>query len=100
MELCVFCGSPLVDGKCENDHSIKKMCVNCKFAGDNGDGSYTCLNEDNLNTTKSKMLEAIKSVSEAYGVKEFEISPLPLKKPTLKCKAWTLNETILEKLFV
>ena len=76
------------------------MCVNCKFSVENEDGSYTCVNEDNLNATKNKMLEAMKSVSEAYEVKEFEISPLPLKKPTLKCKSWTLNEKILEELFV
>ena len=100
MDICVFCGAPLVDGKCEHDHSIKKMCVNCKFADKNEDGSYTCNNEKNLTTTKNKMLEAIKGVSESYAVTEFEIKPLPLKKPTLKCKEWTLDENILEQLFV
>lgn len=100
MDICVFCGEPLVDGKCEKDHTIKKMCVNCKFSEKNEDGSYTCKNEKNLNTTKDKMLEAIKNVSEAYAVKEFEIDPLPLKKPMLKCKEWSLDDSILDKLFV
>ena len=100
MELCVFCGAPLVEGKCEKEHAIKKMCVNCKFSQKDDDGNYICANEENLNTVKTKMIEAAKLVSEGYEVKEFTIAPLPLKKPTAKCESWTLNEALLEQLFV
>lgn len=95
MENCIYCGKPLTDGKCEENHSFKKMCINCAFSKENEDGSFTCVNKDNLEATREKMLEAIKNVSEAYSVKDFCIEPLPLKKPLLKCSKWELHPAVL-----
>ena len=72
--------------------------LNCAFAQDNGENVYLCTNEENKNTVKKRMLDAAAGVSEAYKVTDFDISPLPLKKVTGKCKQWVLNEEVLNSL--
>lgn len=99
VENCKFCGSKLEDGKCPNDHSFKKMCLNCSFVGD-VDGSVVCLNEDIKAKAKEKVMAAIESATlgthKITNIK-FELEPVPLKKPTLKCDKWELNQEVLDE---
>lgn len=97
-EFCKFCGTPLEDGVCPNGHNFKKMCINCADCGVDADGKFVCKNEDNLKTAFEKIMEAASGVTEAYVVKNLEILPVPLKKPTLKCGKWTLNDGIKKEL--
>lgn len=88
-KFCLFCGSPLDEkGACPVDHAFKKMCLNCEFFSHN-----TCINSKNLENAKAKILEKAKEVS-GYGVVDITIEPLPIKKPTLKCGNWSLDEKV------
>ena len=104
-KLCRLCGSEKSEGSCPNDHSFKKMCLNCEFAvrlEEDGD-LYRCTNEENLNSAKEKMLAAATKENASYTITSFDIEPVPLKRPTLKCGKWVLSEEVrgaLEKLFV
>lgn len=97
---CLLCGKVITDG--ENcgclSHIAKKMCINCASCKEDDEGQLTCMNETNLNKTKEKMQEAAKAISAAYEISSFEIKPLPLKKPLLKCANWTLHDDVRSRL--
>ena len=102
---CKLCGGVLTDGQCENaeNHKFKRMCVNCNCVSTDENGNYVCMNEKNQKDAEDKVNAAIESA----GIKNYNISvtlqPVPLKKPTLKCKEWTLSNEIkenIESLFV
>ena len=101
---CVFCGENTVDGVCPNGHLFKKMCLNCAHMGekttDEEGNVLVCENEDNLNAAKEKILGAATSESGGYKIKNisFELEPLPLKKPTAKCKNWVLSDAVLKQM--
>ena len=96
---CPLCGSVLnEDGTCPNNHVVLAMCLNCTFCSELDNGDVVCENTENLMNAKEKILAGIaQQQSEGYAIKkvEVEIEPLPLKKPTLKCKRWTLNEELV-----
>lgn len=95
---CTLCGEPLNEnGQCQNDHKFKKMCINCQFVRENEDGSMVCVNEENLNAVKEKMLSAASGVTDSYAVVKFEIEAQPLKNPVKKCGKWVLNDETKEK---
>ena len=97
-KLCAYCGIEISeDGKCLNgNHNInKKMCVNCQHVRFTEDG-YFCAHEGNMADAKAKMVEAASSVSGGFPF-TIEVSPLPLKKPTLKCGNWALNKDIINE---
>ena len=96
---CKFCGEPLnEEGLCPNGHVFKKMCLNCTSCGKNEDGELVCKNATNLKSAYDKIMAAVKDAAQAYAVKNLEISPLPLKKPTSKCGNWELNDEIVTEL--
>ena len=103
-KLCVFCGENTVDGACPNNHAFKKMCLNCSHlreeVTDEPEGELFCANRDNLIAAKEKILSAAAAESGGYKIKNItvDIEPLPLKKPTAKCKNWSLSDTVLEEL--
>lgn len=95
VKLCAYCGIEMgEDGKCINAHNTnKKMCVNCQYVQFNDEG-YFCAHDGNMADAKAKMIEAANSVSNGFPF-TIEVSPLPLKKPTLKCGNWVLSENIV-----
>lgn len=94
---CRFCGETLnEEGLCPNGHEFKKMCVNCIYCNEDAEDTLVCMNEDNKKAALNKMLELLKSEGGGYAVKTLEIEPVPLKKPTLKCGRWELDETIVK----
>jgi len=102
---CHLCGEVInsEEGKCKNDHAFKKMCVNCASSHFNGT-VYFCDNEKNMADAQKKLQDAIENsgVEKTHKV-TVSIEPLPLKKPTAKCKEWNLDNDIkeaLETLFV
>ena len=104
MLYCKFCGAQLdEEGKCPNDHSFKKMCINCEFCGESepdeetGKKNLVCLNEENKAAALDKMLNLLKENGGGYSVKALEIEPVPLKKVTLKCGKWSLSEDAKEE---
>lgn len=98
-EFCKFCGEPLnEEGLCPNGHVFKKMCLNCTSCGKNEDNELVCKNEANLKSAFDKIMAAVQGASQAYSVKNLEIAPLPLKKPTNKCGLWELNNEVLNEL--
>lgn len=95
---CIFCGEKLDEnGACCNNHEFKKMCLNCTFCTST-EGSLYCGNDENKEAALNKMLELIKKESGGYSVKNLEIEPVALKKPTLKCGKWELSEQVLNKI--
>lgn len=93
---CKFCGSVTEEGACPNEHSFKKMCVNCAHSKENEE-QYFCHNEENMNNALQKVQEAIKNAGvDAYKV-EVTLQPVALKKPTLKCGKWELSDEVLEE---
>ena len=96
-KLCRYCGIELgEDGRCINGHNInKKMCVNCQHVCYTEDG-YFCAHEGNMADAKAKMVEAANSVSNGFPF-TIEVSPLPLKKPSLKCGNWVLNNELIKE---
>ena len=98
-ELCKFCGEPLnEEGLCPNEHVFKKMCLNCTSCGKNEDGELVCKNEANLKSAFDKIMAAVKDAAQAYSVKNLEIAPLPLKKPTNKCGLWELSADVITEI--
>jgi hypothetical protein len=96
--LCVFCGEKLNEGMSPIEHhEFKKMCLNCTCCKLE-DENYFCENEDNKTTVLNKMKEAASAVTESYKLVNMDIAPLPLKKPTSKCKHWQLNDDVRSKL--
>lgn len=94
---CKFCGTATEGGVCPNEHVFKKMCVNCAHSKEE-DESYFCNNLDNMKTASNKIAEAIKNAGvEAYEV-EFNLKPVALKKPTLKCSKWELSNDVLSEI--
>lgn len=98
--LCLLCGAELNEnGVCPADHQIKKMCLNCVSCLNNEQDSEEmsigryCVNEENMNDTIKKMSEQLGG----YTIKNIELNPLPLKKPTVKCPRWTMNEVTVEE---
>ena len=94
---CVLCGSTKVDGICPNQHTFKKMCLNCAFLGPNEEGKPLCLNETNMKNVLDKMHAALSEFG-GYNVTRLEVEPVPLKNPTKKCGEWALSEEVKEKL--
>ena len=100
---CILCGEVLDDGILTfQHHQFKKMCLNCAYAehtvpGDTA-SDLICKNEDNKKLFIEKMKEAANAITESYSVDNIEISPLPIKKPTRKCKQWVLNENVKNSL--
>ena len=98
-QYCPLCGSEFIDGACPNDHSFKKMCLNCAWLSENEAGELVCSNEQNQKDAAEKVRASIIKESDiGYSIKNlaFELSPLPLKKPTLKCGKWTLDVEKIE----
>lgn len=88
---CVLCGEPLTEGKCANEHTFKKMCLNCKFMDD----EMHCVNENNMQMMINKVKEVL---GNSYTVDDIKLSPTILKEPTKKCKNWELSENVVEYL--
>lgn len=104
MVYCNLCGEKLgEDGKCPNNHVFKKMCLNCACLGstendgESGKAALVCLSEENKKEAMEKMLTILKENGGGYSVKNLEIEPVPLKKPELKCKRWSLSEAAREE---
>lgn len=99
-ELCKFCGSELVEGKCPNNHEFKKMCVNCLYSKRSGNGDYVCNNDKNMQDAKAKIEEAVHAAASGYAITSFnyELEPLPLKKPTAKCSRWEMSTAIIDEI--
>ena len=100
---CKFCGEPLnEEGKCPNGHEFKKMCLNCIYCTeevtDGEDGHLFCMNAENKKNALNKMLELLNKEGNGYAVKTLEIEPVPLKRPTLKCGSWELDETLVREI--
>ena len=101
---CRLCGEKVeLDGKCPNSHEFKKMCINCAFIGETAADdvsekkSLVCMNEENRKEALNKMLKILEENGGGYTVKNLEIEPVPLKKPTLKCGKWCLSEEVKEE---
>lgn len=99
-KFCKFCGTELNElGACSNVHNAnRKMCVNCSFVKITDDG-YLCSNEDNMENARKKIIEAANSAAGCYSIDNinFDIKPLPLKRPTGKCTLWELNKDIVNE---
>ena len=95
--LCPYCGLEMADGECPNGHRTKKMCLNCAHCQINDDGDLVCKNEENLSDAVEKAKEAIEGINGYKFVGELKMEPIPLKKPTTKCKRWELSEEMLKK---
>lgn len=90
--LCLLCGETLKpDGTCPNGHSLKRMCLNCKFCNEN----MCCVNEDNKNIMLKKITDV---VGDSYLINTIELSPTVLKYPNKKCKNWQLNTAIIDNI--
>lgn len=93
---CILCGTELTaEGTCGNSHAFKKMCLNCHYLGTNEDGERVCTNEVNLQNAKEKMKAALPV---GYMLKELEIAPIPLKKPTARCGEWKISQETIDQL--
>lgn len=99
-KFCKFCGTELNElGVCSNVHNAnRKMCVNCSFVKITDDG-YLCSNEYNMENARKKIIEVANSVDCGYSIDNinFDIKPLPLKRPTSKCALWELNKDIVNE---
>lgn len=102
-KFCKFCGTQLNElGVCTSVHNAnRKMCVNCSFVSLTDDG-YLCNNKVNMENTRKKIIEAANSAASAAGGYSidnfnFDIKPLPLKRPTVKCTLWELNNDIVDE---
>ena len=98
-KICIFCGNPLnEENKCINEHYVlnKKMCLNCEYLK-NEDASVVCTNTVNMENARNKIIEAAKAAAGNYSIDGmvFELKPLPLKKPSVKCPQWELNNNII-----
>lgn len=95
MARCLFCGEILNEqGVCPNAaQHFKPMCLSCGYChpSENGE-SLICFNEDNKNETAQKIMQSYEG---GYKITGIELSPLPLKDPTKKCKRYSLDPTRL-----
>lgn len=72
---------------------IKQMCLNCLFMSKNA--SYTCSNENVIETGKKKILAA---VPEGFEIDTLTLKPMTLKNPTKKCANYCLDkETVMQE---
>lgn len=95
---CALCGTEVnAEGELACNHTHKKMCVNCQHCTEDENGNLVCSNENNLKTVKEKMLEAAKAASTSYEIVDFNIKPLPLKKPTICCGNWVINTALIDE---
>ena len=96
---CPLCGSTLnEDGTCPTNHTVPAMCLNCTFSKELESGELVCDNTQNLEDARQKLIANMTQQSvDGYAIKSFklDIEPLPLKKPTLKCKRWAINEELV-----
>lgn len=95
MSRCVFCGEILNEqGVCPNAaQHFKPMCLNCGYCHPDENGeTLICVNEENKNDATQKIMQSYEG---GYKITSIELSPLPLKDPTKKCKRHSLNPTIL-----
>ena len=104
MSKCVFCGTEMVNGVCPNEElHVKGMCLNCnscwKVDNDNDDGeSYVCINEENKEDALNKVMGSIQAPA-GYTIKSLELSPVPLKDVTKKCRRYQMNKELLMAAF-
>lgn len=89
MSRCVFCGENLTDqGQCPNiAQHFKPMCLNCEFCQENEE-NHLCLNEENKNDAIQKIMTSYEG---GYKITNIELSPIPLKDATKKCKRYLLS---------
>ena len=91
---CNLCGTELnEEGKCPNNHTFKKMCLNCAFLKREND-ALLCGNDENACGMLDKIRDAANKVCNGYEITGIDIKPLPLKKPELKCGKWELSEEV------
>jgi hypothetical protein len=76
---CVFTGVELSD---ESAPLVKKMCINCKSAIKNEDGTYSCVNDEVMGKGLAKVLAA---VPEGFEIDTIKLKPMALKNPLKKC---------------
>lgn len=96
-KFCKFCGTPLNEKEqCPNNHVFKKMCLNCGYLA-TIDGNMVCSNTENMEFARKRVIEAAKEAAAGYSITtlNIDLSPLPLKKPTAKCKEWVLSDLVL-----
>ena len=91
--LCPICGEAYVDGACPNQaQHFKPMCLNCvdiKLGSDEeGKDAYRCFNEENMNKATENVKAAMNGLGDIGYEINFNLRPLPLKKPCNKCKHW------------
>lgn len=93
MNRCIFCGEPLNEtGVCPNAaQHFKPMCLNCVNCSQSEDG-LICTNNENKNDAAQKIMQSYEG---GYKITNIELSPIPLKDPTKKCKRHTLNTDAL-----
>lgn len=96
MKRCMFCGELLVDGVCPNmAQHFKPMCYNCQYVSTTDDDCL-CLNEENKKDAADKIIQSYEG---GYKITNIELSPIPLKDPSKKCKRHELNiDTIVQQL--
>ena len=88
---CVFCGADLVEGKCPNDHQMKRMCLNCSSCSFSDESGYVCTNATVLEIGKEKTV-----APEGYEIEVLELKHLKLKNPCKKCPQYELNRQLIE----
>lgn len=92
-EYCKFCGAEIEEGT-PHVHEFKKMCLNCEFCGKNAKEELVCKNEANLKDAFDKIMSAAGGATQAYVIKNLEIEPIALKRPTAKCGSWRLSDAV------
>ena len=93
MNRCVFCGEPLSEnGICPNAaQHFKPMCLNCLHCS-NGEEGLICVNDENKNDAAQKIMQSYEG---GYKITNIELSPIPLKDPTKKCKRHSIDMDVL-----
>ena len=89
-DICIICGSELVNGACPNGPHLKKMCYNCKDCketADNDESLYKCYSQKNMDKALEKIKESVPDLG--YSI---TLEPLPLKNPSKKCPFYVPDE--------
>lgn len=92
---CPLCGELLNEkDACATEHKFKKMCVNCQHVNySNDDNCYICNNIENMEEAKKRIIDAAKTAAGGYSF-TVEVTPLPLKRPLVKCPRWELSKDV------
>ena len=93
MNRCIFCGETLTEqGVCPNmAQHYKPMCINCIHCSVDGENCI-CTNEDNKADAVQKIMSSYEG---GYKITNIELSPIPLKDPTKKCKRHSLASDLI-----